>query len=58
MVLWFDYGPWPFQRPLPLGLGPWALVFGFWAMSRKPWPFKGLGFWDWLLGLLLEGLGI
>lgn len=27
MVIWCEPGPWPFQRPLPLGLGPWFLGF-------------------------------
>lgn len=28
MVIWCEPGPWPFQRHLLLGLGPWFLGFG------------------------------
>ena len=36
MVIWCEPGPWPFQRPLPLGIGPWFLGFGPWFLGFEP----------------------
>ena len=57
MVVWCEPGPWPFQRPLPLG--SWALVFGFWAMSSDLGLLKvlGLGLGTWLIARRIRDWG-
>ena len=59
MVIWCEPKPWPFQRPLPLGLGPWALGFGFWAMSPDLGLLKvlGLGLGTWLIARRIRDWG-